>query len=219
METETESKRQGLITHLDRYGKHPVVSAVLAQDSTFKKDVDSFYDISRSWGVSRDIEPPSAFSELNYELRKRNPLKSGKVPRNLIEILEEFRFIKESFAHEKLSYDAVRKDCKRWNDFAISDGNRTGVVIMGASAIALGGIYTMSKGAVHDNTSLLIPGLIAVCAAFTGGTGAIALSQHKPANTNGEFDEYKRLYQAAEEADSFIDEHYRKYFIRNAAEK
>ncbi|MBI2043706.1 hypothetical protein HYT25_04935 [Candidatus Pacearchaeota archaeon] len=208
-----EQKMEEYRSHLNGYLESPIVRNVLSQDTTFKDEVEDFYDLSNweEWTPGRSGIPSMPYTE--YDLGKENPNKRGTYPTNLVEIVESFS--EDTFDVNKLKYEVVRKDYQRWND-----SSRKGKRI----ALTLGGIIATVAGSVSGAPLFfyeksLIGGILVTTGVVAGYYGLTrAMNLPAPKGTNNELWEYERLHETAQEADSFVDEHYRNYFIRKALE-
>ena len=203
-----ESRTEEYLAQVEKYEKHPIVVSVLAQDSSFTREIENFYGLS-TWLIA----VPRAGIAREFDFQEDDPQKNGKYPMDLVKILNGFS--EEPFNIGKLSYDSVREDYQRWNN--PSRRLKRVVVGMGSLLTGIGGtlggvIYGLEGG----NLEVAIPiGLIGV-----GSLGvhlwALISNYPKPKGTNNELEEYVKLNDSAERADSFMGEHYKNYFIKKA---
>ena len=189
------------IKHIERYEKHPIVTNVLAQETTFKKEVECFYNLSM-WIDS--------YGERKFNVGDKDLLKIGKSPIDLVEILGDFS--EDLFDTSKLQYGLVREDCQRWKNIEPRKIKR--------AIICIGGMFTGLAGSTFCVGSALCKDLkIAVPAGVITLVGGLALFlgaryELEPKGTNYESKEYIKLHKSAERADEFVDKHYKNYFIK-----
>jgi len=211
-------KNQDQIAHIERYEQHPIVRGVLAQDATFREEVEDFYGLTSSIRRTVTPEPMAVYPSVEYRekfhLMNEDPQKTGKHPESLVEILNGF--VEEPFDVSRLQYEDVREDYKRWH--APSRTAR-------AYAIAIPtffGSIAASSGAILYGMNGNIENAAVLGAAAIGSFGThiwCLRNQPDPKGTNNEFHEYMRLHRNAKKADSFMQDSYRPHFIRKNLDK
>ena len=99
----SEPKTEQYLTQIERYESNPIVVSVLAQDTSFEREVEGFYNMA-TWliaipraGIARKFK----FGEEDFQRR-------GRAPTDLAEILGGF--CEEPFDTQKLQYDTVREE-------------------------------------------------------------------------------------------------------------
>ncbi len=202
----SESRTEQYLAQIGRYESNPIVTSVLAQDTSFEREVEEFYNMA-TWlkaiprvGVGRE-----------FKIWEENSQMRGRTPSDLVEILGGFS--EEPFDSQKLQYDSVREDYKRWNApsrnvkrLAISIPTFLGAIAGGVGAFIFG-----MNGDTYE--------AIALSVGAAGSFGAHFWSFMyfpRPNGTNDELGEYIKLHEAAERADGFMKHHYRNHFIKKA---
>ena len=186
-----ETQTRQYVAQIERHERQPIVRSVLMGDTTFEEEVQDFYDL--------------------YALETEDSMKRGRYPVDLVEILGGFS--EEPLDTSKLGYDSVRKDYMRWH--AKSRKIIQDSLVMGGLLTGVGGLAACLVSATNGNPEVAILG-------GTVGVGGLGASfwklghYPKPKGTRDEWHEYFKLLLAAEEADEFVDEHYRNYFVRKA---
>ncbi len=191
-----QQRTQRRTDHLEKYEGASLVRRVLAQEATFRNEVTNFYGINH---FSPELEDGYG----------RNP---EEIPNELIDILSEFRV--EEIDVLKLKCGDVRKDYRRWNSPKIH--RRTLCSSLGSSMSILAGIFGITGFCVAgDYQSAILSGTVSV---LTLGS-LFHFGMKPPKGTNNEANEYNKLRSAAYNADRFMDEHYRRDFIKRHLSK
>lgn len=212
-----QERIQTLVEHLDKHLDDPTLKDVLTEKITFGDAVEEFYGI-KTW--LRHI--PRAGIVREYDIAADDPEKHGCVPHSLVDIIDPF--CERPLEREKLAYDAVRDDYRRWH--ATPRAMRR--VAMGCGGLALSGIGAIgtivgmvgAQIAGHDiahNPAMIVGGLAAV----VGGvwlTGYRVWMQPVPEETKYELKEFLTMREGGSGADLFIETIYRPRFMAHALE-
>lgn len=198
----SEPKIEQYLAQIERYEKHPIVANVLAQETTFEREVECFYNLS-TWLYD--------YGERKFNFGDEDSLKRGKYPIDLVEILGGFS--EELFNTSKLQYGAVREDYQRWNKVVKPLKVKRAIVGVSGMLTSIVGGVTCVASAITGNYE------IAVSAGVVGTVGLVltlggGLYEPKLKGTNNELKEYIKLHKSAERADGFIDKHYKNHFIK-----
>lgn len=206
--TKPEFNIDKCITHLEEYENNSIVKNVLSQDSSFEKEVESFYDLSTWWQ-----KVPRGLPVREFKLQEEDSQKRGILPIDLVKILNNFS--KKTFETSKLQYNAVREDYQRWN--TPSRRITKGIAERAGMLASLGGLLTYIYSAENGNPNIVVPASVASLGlALTIWTTSYF---PKPKGTNDELGEYLNLHSAAEKADRFTNKYYRKYFLEKTLSK
>ncbi|MEK6918262.1 MAG: hypothetical protein AABW51_04920 [Nanoarchaeota archaeon] len=191
---------QELINHIEKHENSSLVRAVLAGNTTFKREARRFYDLE-----VRIIAGRGMAGKL-FNFKKESTLKLNQNPTELIELLQPFS--DEPIDKNKLDYEKVREDYKRWHS-GLRKLKIVGINI-GKLSILIGSAFITANNL--DNLLLAVPsGAITVVGSFL--YNKILPTNKPPKNTNYEFIEYMKIDDAVYEADGFMDKQYRKYFV------
>jgi hypothetical protein len=203
MVTNQEAELRRYTSHIKKYEKYPIVRNVLTEDTTFEKQVEEFYDLDTIVKATR-VGPISEF-----RFRDNNSEKSGKTPKDLIEVLNEFSE-KRPLDISKLSYNSVR------NDYLLQERFRK-KTMLARTMITVGGIALTGEGIL---LSLMGNPYLGTPLAISSWWGLVwgLINWPTPKDSNKEFDEYLKLIKSTWNADSFVKKHYRNYFIKKCLE-
>ncbi len=191
-------KINNFIRHIENWEGHHLVRDVIRSNRKFEKEVEDFYDLRTYWesigghgGIFR-----------KFDFKPEDTKKSGTTPKDLISILNGFE--EETFDMNRLSYNAVREDYRIWNNLF----RKTAKMTLGFSSLAVG-LFGGFLAAVLENFYLGVPLAIV---GFSSHYWTV-FNYPDPKDTNGGLNEYIRLHESAEIADSFIERYYKRYFI------
>ena len=201
MRNSSEQRTEDYIAQIERYENSSLVRDVLTQDTSFFKEVEDFYNLNTGFCYTR------LGRIRTFEIGEADSQKTGKYPEDLIKTLDIFG--ENSLDASKLKYDSVREDYQKWNHPL----RRTKGVIkdLGGMLIGTGGFAACIFFSTRKwNPEIAVPaGVIGI-----GGLVAYFWPDSKPNGSNDELGEYIKLCEHAENADGFIDERYRNFFIR-----
>ncbi len=198
-----ESKIQKHINHIEKYENSPLVQEALLGTNKFTNECRDFYDV-------KNVE--THFTRLgpykNYYFEKQGKENFNETPLELINIVNPFSYLERDLDKDQLKYNSVRGGYK---SFKKSWPGR-----LAGTLLHLGCMVGTGAGAIYSlkNPSIGIP--LTIGAGFLGYRTLI-----KPPlfpRDNG-FDEFKTLYNACENADSFIEHHYKDYFVNKTIEQ
>ena len=198
------SRTAQYLTQIERHERHPLVLKILSQRTTFQGEVENFYGLSTWLGYF-----PRGGLVREFRFEYEDSTKKGKFPRDLVEVLGAFS--PEQLDSSKLEYNSVREDYERWN--ATSRKVKRGILGAGSMLSAIGGLSACLIGAIEGNPEIAVPGGII----GAGGMGTVLwtiLYYPKPKGSNDELGEYLKLHNSAQIADGFMENHYRKHFVR-----
>ena len=188
----------GRMAHLEKYRELASVQSVIAGRSTFVAQVEDFYGIRVHWRTGRGMPTQEFYTQ------PEEPSKRGQTPTDLVGILDGFG--DEPLEREKLSYEGVRDDYKRWHapkrilgEYVVQVATGIGMIVGGCAVL-----YAVDKGNVGWAIVSGIEGLGCFVGWFAFGS-----SYRPPRGSHGEFGEFLGLDRRAGNADTFVRERYR----------
>jgi hypothetical protein len=185
------------IAHMDKYKESDAAKRIIAQETSFVNAVEDFY------GLHSGTQPAVNWA---LKLGEEEHEKIGTRPAELIDIINGFSEYPADSS--KLDYESVREDYRRNNTLPrkITKGLIT-LAGIGASAYAIFFTKELSVG-----NSLL-------CGGIFGSMYSALIFYPAPKGTNHGLDQYIHLHDLAEKADKFMDQDYRKHFIKSSLMK
>ncbi len=169
-------------SHLDRYKTDDLMKRILLGESSFRKEIEMFYDIIISTSISGS----------DYA-NKPNIQKSRTTPTTLLNILEPF-CENSAFNHSLLDYDSVRIEAKNEN-------RESGYYFFGMSLLCIGPV----AGGAYYAKDLMTGFYIGMAAGIMGLTSAIKMIFDVcRRRKTPQFKEYKNLSVAIINADHCI---------------
>ena len=191
-----------LIAHIEKYERHPLVIRILKQETTFEEEVEKFYDLQMYEHYGRGGR------YRRFDIGDESIQKIESYPTDLVEILNDFK--EQPLKMDKLRYDLVREDQKRWNN--PSRETTRSSFLLGGILAGVGGAMACTIAVHSGQTGLAgLYGLI--------GASGFAVQYNAgfyypdPKGTNFELEEFCKLHSAASSADYFIEEDYVPYFM------
>ena len=214
------------VQQMETHQGNPLISRVLAQETSFVKEVEEFYGLEWSIESYYDVGYESKVGEKRrdgkFNLKEASPERRGNSPRDLADILGGFS--DQPIDDSKIGYEAVREDYLRWKQMDLAEiarGEYRNYIMSAGGSTFFAGVAGV--GALFGEVGYGISIIAGLGSLVMAGFSHICFSDYKrhmqgigssPPPTTGELDEYKRLHTAAEKADNFMENHYKNYILR-----
>lgn len=190
--------KQKYFQHIENYKEDELVKKVLNSETSFIKEVESFYDIHFNL-PGRNIGNDCAY--------KSKKGKEGEIPSSLLNLLEPF--CESKFNHSLMNYEQIRKQAK---DASNSGGPL--VLGWGLASFGIGGALFSQLPEVPNPELGLSIGLGLGLAGILYMIKSIRKGNKESKNPTPEDQEYSKLKRTTLHADYFMED-YRDYLRLN----